>query len=45
MNEVEFRNWMSQKGVKHKVQSDCISRIKRVERELNHCDMDEFLSQ
>lgn len=42
MNEVEFRNWMSQKGVKHKVQSDCISRIKRVERELNHCDMDEF---
>lgn len=41
MNEVEFRNWLSQKGINKKVQSDSISRIKRIERELNHCDIDE----
>ena len=41
MNEVEFRNWLTAKGVKTKVQGDCISRLKRIERELNHCDIDE----
>ncbi|MBQ4284080.1 MAG: hypothetical protein IJB96_09160 [Lachnospira sp.] len=41
MNEVEFRNWLSKKGVNKKVQSDCVSRLKRIERELNHCDIDE----
>ena len=41
MNEVEFREWLLQKDVKKKVQSDCISRIRRVEREINNCDIDE----
>lgn len=40
MNEMDFRKWMAQKDVKAKVQSDCISRLKRIERELNHCDID-----
>lgn len=40
MNEVEFKNWLSQKGINKKVQSDYISRLKRIERELNHCDID-----
>lgn len=41
MNEVEFRNWLSKNGIPGKVQSDYISRLKRVERELNQCDIDE----
>lgn len=41
MNEVEFRNWQSKRGVDKKVRSDTISRLKRIERELNHCDIDE----
>lgn len=41
MNEVEFRNWMVKRGVKQKVIGDCISRLKRIEREINHCDIDE----
>ncbi len=41
MKEVEFRLWLQKKGVKTKVQGDCISRIRRIERELDHCDIDE----
>lgn len=41
MNEVEFRNWMIRNNVNKKVQSDVISRIKRIERELENCDIDE----
>lgn len=41
MNEVGFRNWLSCTGTNSKVQSDCISRIKKIERELNQCDIDE----
>lgn len=41
MNEIEFKIWLSQKGVNKKVQSDCVSRLKRIERELDHCDIDE----
>ena len=41
MNEVEFRNWLEKKSIKKKVQGDCVSRLKRIERELNHCDIDE----
>ncbi len=41
MNEVEFRNWLSKNGVSGKIQSDYISRLKRVEREFNQCDIDE----
>lgn len=40
MNEVEFRKWLAEKGTNKKVQSDCISRLKRIERELGHCDLD-----
>ncbi|MBS4930365.1 MAG: hypothetical protein KH020_03380 [Clostridiales bacterium] len=41
MNEVEFRNWLIKNRCTAKVAGDHISRIKRVERELNHCDIDE----
>lgn len=42
MNEVEFRKWLDDKGKKKKVISDTISRLKRIERELDHCDLDEL---
>ena len=41
MNEVEFRNWMGRNAVEGKVQSDLVSRLKRIERELDRCDLDE----
>ena len=41
MNEVEFHNWLGEKGVKKKIQHDYVYRLKRLERELNHCDIDE----
>lgn len=41
MNEIGFRNWLSQCGVSKKLQSDYVSRIKRIEREFDHCDVDE----
>lgn len=41
MNEVDFRNWLVQKGLKKKVQSDIVSRIKKVEKEIENCDIDE----
>ena len=41
MNEVEFRNWLLKNGTNKKVQGDCVARLKRVERELGHCDLDE----
>ena len=41
MNEVEFRIWLITKGVKIKVIGDIISRLKRIERELENCDIDE----
>lgn len=34
MNEVEFRNWMVNRGIKNKIAGDVISRLKRVEREI-----------
>ena len=40
MNEVEFRNWLKDNDKKPKMISDCISRLKRIEKELNHCDLD-----
>lgn len=40
MNEVDFKNWLAKKNIKRKVQGDIISRLKRVERELNRCDLD-----
>lgn len=41
MNEVEFRNWLSTQNENRKIQSDIISRLKRIEREIDHCDIDE----
>ena len=41
MDEIGFRLWMNEKGVNKKVQMDCICRLKRIERELNQCDLDE----
>ncbi|MBR3844493.1 MAG: hypothetical protein IKM39_03185 [Clostridia bacterium] len=41
MNEVEFKNWMGKNSVNRKVQSDIISRIKKIEREIENCDIDE----
>lgn len=41
MNEVDFRNWLVKNGVKRKVQSDIVSRIKKIEREIESCDIDE----
>lgn len=40
MNEVEFRKWMLEDGKNKKVVGDTISRLKRVEREIGHCDID-----
>ena len=41
MKEIEFRRWLNEKGTNRKVQCDHVSRLKRIERELNHCDLDE----
>ena len=41
MNELEFRTWLSQQSLKTKVQCDCISRLKKIEREINYCELDE----
>lgn len=41
MNEVEFKNWMAKNNINRKVQSDVISRIKKIEREIENCDIDE----
>jgi len=41
MRELEFHTWMNDNGITKKVQSDIISRIKRVERALKNCDIDE----
>lgn len=41
MDEINFKNWQINKGINHKVASDNISRLKRIEREINHCDIDE----
>ena len=41
MNEIEFRNWLIKNGTNKKVQGDYVARLKRVERELGHCDLDE----
>lgn len=40
MNEIDFRIWLSQQGVNKKVSSDMVSRLKRIEREINRCDID-----
>lgn len=41
MNEVDFRNWLVKNDVNKKVQSDIVSRIKKIEKEIENCDIDE----
>lgn len=41
MNEIEFKQWMTHKSVNKKVQSDIISRLKKFERAIKNCDIDE----
>lgn len=41
MNEVDFRNWMQKKNMNRKLQSDIVSRLKKIEREIENCDIDE----
>lgn len=45
MKEIEFKLWLNKKGMNKKVQSDCVSRLKRIERELDNCDLDEQYNQ
>ena len=37
---MEFRIWLSKKSTNKKVISDTVSRLKRLEREINYCDID-----
>ena len=41
MNEIDFKIWLSNNNFNKKMQSDIISRIKRIEREMSYCDIDE----
>jgi len=41
MNEIDFKNWMLKKHINKKVQSDYVSRLKRIEKELQDFDIDE----
>lgn len=41
MNELEFRQWLSENNINKKVQSDMVSRLKKFERAINNCDIDE----
>ncbi len=41
MKELDFRKWLSEKGVSKKMQSDFVSRLKRLETKLEIYDIDE----
>lgn len=41
MNEIDFKIWLNENNTPKKVQSDLISRLKRFEREIKNCDIDE----
>lgn len=40
MNEMDFRAWLSRQDTNKKVASDIVSRLKRIEREITHHDID-----
>lgn len=40
MNEVEFKNWLAKNNTDRKVQSDILSRLRRIEHEIENCDLD-----
>ena len=41
MDEISLRNWMKQQKINAKVISDTVSRLKRIEKEFNYCDLDD----
>lgn len=41
MNEIDFRKWLEDREIKRKIISDTLSRLKKVEREFEQCDLDE----
>ncbi len=41
MKEAEFKIWLKKEGTNKRVMGDCISRLKRVERELGGLNLDE----
>lgn len=41
MNELEFSLWLKNDGTSHKLCSDYISRLKRVEHSIIDCDLDD----
>lgn len=41
MDEIGFRSWLSNSNKNPKVQSDTISRLKTIQRELGNIDIDE----
>lgn len=41
MDEIGFRNWLCASDKSKKVQSDTVSRLKTLQRELGYCDLDE----
>ena len=40
MDEINFRKWLQKNNYSKKMQSDFVSRIKRIEKEIDHCDID-----
>ena len=42
MNEVDFRNWLVKNDVNKKVQSDIVSRIKKIEKEIENCEVNKM---
>lgn len=41
MREIEFRQWLSKNNISKKMQSDLVSRLKRFEKAIENCDIDE----
>ncbi|WP_201012113.1 hypothetical protein [Lactococcus lactis] len=40
MDEINFKKWLQKNNYSKKMQSDFVSRIKRIEKEIDHCDID-----
>lgn len=40
MNEIDFRLWLDKNNINKKVSSDIVSRLRRIEKEFNGCDID-----
>ena len=40
MREVEFKQWLKDCGTTSKVITDTLSRLRRIEREIENCDID-----